>query len=159
MAKDVQATIPVRPDFQVKRGTVKTESGLSVKKVASAIFDAAANDSSGISNKTAVAHGLGVFLPIGAIVTRAWFQTKTIFSSTNSTSQIALSVQAGNDLKTATAVSDAMYGTAIITGGVPDGTAAAMILLTAERELTATVSVEALLTGKLILFVEYVLAL
>lgn len=158
MAKDVQKTIPVRPAYQVNKGPVKCESGLGTTYVATAIYDSAALDSAGVSNSTIAAHGTGVFLPTRAIIKRAWFQVVTAFTSATNAGTIALSVQSANDLKTATAVSNAIYGTAIITDGVPVDSAATRILLTAQRELVATVAVEALTAGKLVLFVEYVIA-
>ena len=63
MAKDVQKVISVRPQYQVNKGAVKLDSGLATRYIASAIYDTAANDSSGVSNKTIAAHGLGVYLP------------------------------------------------------------------------------------------------
>ena len=156
MAKNqIRNQIDVRADYHVHRGAIKSESGLSVKKVARAIFDTAANDSSGVSNKTVAAHGLGVFLPTKAIITRAWYQVVTALTSTNSTATVALSANGANDIKTATAVADATFGTTGFKEGISDGTAAQFVQCSAERELIATVAVQALLFGKLVLHVEY----
>lgn len=159
MAKDVQQVISVRPGFQVKRGAVKCESGLATRYMAQAIFDSAALDSAGVANTTIAAHGLGVFLPSGAIVTRAWFQTKTGFTSAANTATVALKVQGAGDLLAAAAVSGGGLNTAGFTTCVPDGTTGNMIGLTAERELVASVAVQVLTAGKLIVFVEYVIGL
>lgn len=158
MAKTIIPTKLVAPEFQGKRGILKAESGLIVNFAAKAIFDTAGNDSAGVSNKTVAAHGLGVFLPIGAIITKAYFQVKTGFTSAGSTATIALKAQTANDIYTATAVSGAM-GTPGIIAGVSDGAAANMITLTAERELVATVAVQALTAGKGFLVVEYTIGL
>ena len=160
MAKDIQQIIAVRAGYQVRRGVAKCESGLSARYVATAIFDTGTNDRAGVSNKTVAAHPLGVYIPSGAIVTKAFYQVKTGFTSASgNTGTIALSVVSANDLKTATAVSDASYSGAGFNAGVPDGTTTNMIGLTAEKELTATVAVAALTAGKLVLFVEYFIGL
>jgi hypothetical protein len=176
MAKDVQSLIAVRPAFHVKRGNVKCETGLSTRYVASAIFDTAAKDSSGASNKTIAAHGLGVFLPNKAIITKFWYDVTTTFTSATDAGTIAYHAQAANDLLAAIAISDAtnVHDAGIRAGkvGFPalgaDAAhdtqvevaalfAATMIKLTAEREITATVAVEALTAGKATLYVEYMI--
>jgi len=180
MAKDVQQLIAVRPAFQVKRGAVKAESALMTKYVACAIFDTAGNDSAGVSNKTVAAHGLGVFLPINAIITNAFIDVKTTFQSTAGGADlatIALNSEGAGDLVAAIAIADAsnvwdagLHGT--LAGSYAERTvagdtaildaasrAASMIKCTAERELTATVAVAALTAGKLAIFVEYYIGL
>lgn len=176
MAKDIQSLKSVRPEFQMKRGPVKAESVLVVSKIAQAIYDTAGNDSAGVSNKTIAAHGMGVYIPIGAVITRAWYQVKTTFAdgaSNNAT--IALSISSANDLVSAIAISDAstpwtagLHGT--LAGSYAEATvagdtailAAARIAgsmigaLTAEKEIVATVAVHALTAGKLIIWIEYV---
>lgn len=174
MAKDIQKLIPVRPAYQVNRGAVKAESGLATKYVATAIFDTAALDSSGVANTTIAAHGLGVFLPTKAVITRFWFDVVTTFTSATDAATIAYSAQSANDLLSALEISNAQnIHDAGIHAGIPgfpnmgaDAAhdsqvevaalfAASMIKLTAEREITATVAVEALTAGKAVLFVEY----
>lgn len=174
MAKDVQQLISVRPQFQVKRGAVKLDSGLSTKYVASAIYDTAALDSSGVANTTVAAHGLGVYLPTKAIITRFWVDVITTFTSATSAATIAYKAQSADDLLAAVAInSGTTMHNAGIHGGLPgfpnlgaDAAhdtqvevaalfAATFIKLTAERELVATVAVEALTAGKAVLFVEY----
>lgn len=173
MAKDVQQTIPVRPAYQVRRGAVKCESGLATKYVACAIYDTALSDSSGVSNKTIAAHGLGVYLPTKAIITEAFVDVATTFTSATDAATIALKVQSTGDLVAALAISDASniwdaglhgsvagsYAEATVAGdtAILDAArkAASMIKLTAEREIIATVAVEALTAGKAAIFVEY----
>lgn len=177
MAKDVQQTIPVRRAYQVSRGAVKAESGLATKYVTCAVFDTAGNDSAGVSNKTIAAHGTGVYLPTGAIVTGGFVDVKTTFTSATDAATIALKVQGANDLVSAMAISDAtnvwdagLHGT--LTGSYAERTvagdtavldaaskSASLIKLTAEREVVATVAVEALTAGKLAVFLEYYIGL
>lgn len=174
MAKDVQALISVRPDFQVKRGTVKAESGLTVTKIARAIYDTALNDSSGVSNKTVAAHGTGVFLPKGAILIAGWTDVITTFTSATSAATIALKAEAANDLVAAVAINSGTsrwnaglggllvgnYAERTVAGDTAILSAASMaasfIKTTAEREIVATVGVEALTAGKMVIFVEYI---
>ena len=164
-------------DCFFKRGAVVKEDGLTVPKIAVATFDAAGNDSAGVSNKTVAAHPLGVYLPDNAIVIRAWVDVVTTFTSTDDSGTIALKVQGANDLVSAIAISDASnvwdagaHGCLPLAPNLGADAAhdtqleviallaALQIKLTAERELTATVAVQALLTGKAVLFVEYVLS-
>lgn len=176
MAKDVQKVISVRPQFQVNRGAVKLDSGLSASYVASAVYDTAANDSAGVSNKTTAAHGLGVYLPTKAIVLRTWVDVITTFTSANDSATIALLVQSAGDIVAAIAISDASnvwdaglhggvigaYAEATVAGdtAILDAArkSASMLKLTAERELTATVAVQALTAGKAVIFVEYLIS-
>ena len=155
MAKDIQKVIPVRPDYQINRGPIKSESGLSVQKFARAFFDFSALDSAGVANSAIGAHGTGVFLPNKAVIVQSWYQVVTGFTSGTNLGTIALAANAANDIKTATVVSNAAYVTPGIVTGVSDGAVANMKSMTAERELTATVAVETLTAGRLVLFVEY----
>ena len=143
-------------DFHVKRGPIKSSSGLRVHKVAHAIYDTALTDSAGVSNKTVAAHGLGVFLPAKAIIVRSWFQTITGFTSAASTATVAISMESAGDIFAALACSDGKLSGAGFVTGIQDGTITHMVSATVERELVATVAVQAFTAGKLKLFVEYV---
>ena len=123
-------------------------------KIAKFEFDA------GIAaNRTIAAHGTGVTIPDAALVIGGVFIVDTLFTSENANNgTIAIHVNAANDIQTAAAVSGAPYSTtgkkAIIPKiNTPESTS---ILLTAEREITCTVAVSALLTGKLHGFLIYV---
>jgi hypothetical protein len=133
---------------------IKSEAGLGVHKIARFIFDAALNDSAGVSNTTVATHGTGVFLPINAIILRSWYQVKTPFTSTDSTATIAFKANSAGDMLAAVAVSG-NPGTAAIYTGIQDYTVTHMIEMTAEREISVAVAVEALTAGRLIGFVEY----
>lgn len=170
----------VAPEFQIanKSGITRTKrNGTVVRELAVATFDAAGLDSSGTANTTIAAHGLGVYLPTKAIITNVIVDVVTTFTSATDAGTIALKAQAADDLVAAIAISDAsnvwdagIHGSKI---GYPSFGAdaahdsalevaalfaASMLKLTAARELTATVAVEALLTGKANIFVEYILS-
>lgn len=174
MAKEVKQLIQVAPQFQVKQGAVKAESGLATKYVATGIYDTAGLDSAGVANTTIAAHGTGVFLPTKAVVTRFWWDVITTFTSATDAATIAVKAQAANDLVSALAISDGQnIWDAGIHAGLPgfpnygaDAAhdtqvevaalfAATFIKLTAAREIIATVAVEALTAGKAVFFVEY----
>lgn len=176
MAKQVSQLIQVAPQFQVRRGAVKAESGLSARYIANAIYDTAGLDSAGVANTTIAAHGLGVYLPTKAIITNAWVDVITTFTSATDAGTIALKAQSAGDLTVAIAISDASnvwdagihgclpgsYAEATVAGdsALLDAArkAASYVKMTAERELIATVAVEALTAGKAVLFVEYVIS-
>ena len=180
MTKDIQQTIPVRKAYQVRRGAVKCESGLATVYHATAIFDTAKKDSAGVANTTVAAHGLGVYIPIYAIIINAYVDVKTTFQSTATgvdKATIALKAEGTGDLVAAIAIEDSTnvwdaglhgclpgsYAEATVAGdsAIADAArkAASYIKTTAERELTATVAVEALTAGKLVLHVDYVISL
>jgi hypothetical protein len=178
MAKDIQRIKLVRGDYKYRRNAngTKVESGVFMPRVAVGIFDTAGNDSSGASNKTIAAHGMGVYIPKGGIVVAAWYEVVTTFTSAGSNAgTIALSVSGAGDLVTGIAISDAstVYAAGMRgckPGSVAEATVAGdtQILsaariaatfigpVTAEKELTATVAVDALTAGKLILYVQFV---
>lgn len=176
MAKEVKSLIQVAPQFQVKRGAVKKESGLSTRYIACGTFDTASTDSSGAANTTIAAHGTGVYIPTKAIITKAWVDVVTTFTSATDAATIALKTQSAGDLVAAIAISDASnvwdaglhgalpgsYAEATVSGdtAVLDAArnAASFIKMTAEREIVATVAVEALTAGKANIFVEYVIS-
>jgi len=107
--------------------------------------------------------GLGVTLPDNAIITHAWYEVLTTFTSATSDAvTIALGIPTDDaaGIVAALAVADE---SAIWDAGyhetIQDGTAAAFSeKCTAARELTLTIGVEAATAGKLILFCEYVVS-
>lgn len=166
----------VAPEFRVANSDsiVRVPAvGGAVREIAVATYDVTGGDDGATG-----AHGLGVYIPDNAIITRAWYDVVTTFvSPTSDAATIALSVQAANDLVSAIAISNAsnvydagVHGTLV---GYPNlgadaahDTALEVIALfvgtfkkmTARRELTATVGVEGVTAGKLRLFVEYVIS-
>lgn len=109
-------------------------------------------DAGVVANRTVAAHGLGVILPIHSIVVGGFVDVNTLFTSASTnTGTIAISVNAADDIIAAAAVSGAPYSSigrkAIVPkANTPESTS---IKTTAAREITATVAVAALLTGKL----------
>lgn len=133
-------------------------------------------DPSGDSTmRTIAAHGLGVFLPAGAVLIGAFVDVITTFTSATDAATIALAtLQSANDIVSALAISDAtnIWDAGLHAGkiGYPNFGAdaahdsqvevaalfaASFLKLTARRELTATVAVEALTAGKANIYVAY----
>lgn len=174
MAKDVKKLISVRPQYQVRRGAVKCESTLGVKYCATAVFDSAGTDSSGVANTTVASHGLGVYLPANAVIVNAFYDVSTTFATasadagtialgyTGATGAFvaAIAVSAAGDVWDQ-GVRGTLIGTPALDGNSRTAivgaaaVAAAMTKITAEKELVATVAGQVLTAGKLVLFVEY----
>lgn len=127
--------------------------GLGMMRVARATFDPTGD----ATMRTVAAHGLGVTIPDKAVVCGGFMQVVTAPTSTNSTSTIAIKANAANDISTAAAVSGAPWSTAGLKAITPKANTpeSTGIALTAAREITATVAVEALLGGKVIIFLYY----
>src|SRR4051812_30023957 len=82
-----------------KTGQTRTKrTGTVVREIAVATFDTAVTDSAAVSNKTVASHGLGVYLPTKAIITRAWTDVITTFTSATSAATIALTMESAGDL-------------------------------------------------------------
>lgn len=163
------------PELKFKRQSSPTRyNGNVAVRVAQAVFDTAGVDSSSVSNKTIAAHGLGVYLPDNAVVIDAWIDVITTFTSATDAATIALKIQTANDTVSAIAISNAsnvwdaglhgsvigsfaLDGNALTAIAMAAAKAASMIKLTAEREITATVAVEALTAGKAVINVVYIL--
>lgn len=92
-------------------------------------------------------------LPISAIVTQVY-----IDEVTNVTSGGAATVSVGANTTTDLLAATAIASFSGIIAGVPVGTAATMVKLTAARTLTASIATAALTAGKLNIFVEYVVS-
>ncbi len=96
----------------------------------------------------------GIVLPNKAIVRRAFYDVLTQPTSGGSAT-VAFKVQSAADLKTATAIASWTTG---IKDGALDGAVANYIKLTAERTVYATVAASDLLSGKIKVFVDYVVS-
>lgn len=106
------------------------------------------------------ADGLGTIdLPVGAVITRAYYRVNTTFTSATDAATIAISIPTDD-------VAGIVAATAISAGGnvwdagnheaIQTGTAANFSEITTDaRTLTYTVAVEALTAGKLHLVIEY----
>ncbi len=138
---------------------VQATLGNTFKGLAVAEFD----PSTTAALRTIASHGLGVYLPDNAIITRAWYEVLTTFTSATDAATIAITIPTDD-------VAGIVAATAISAGGnvwdagnheaIQTGTAANYSeKCTAERELTATVAVEALTAGKFRLYCEYVVSI
>lgn len=163
------------PDFIVPRGKVTRSNGLTVKKIATAVFDSAGTDSSGANNTTIAAHGTGVYIPDNAVITKVWYDVTAVFTSpATDAATIAIHVVGANDLLVANDINDgtdpfdaglhtaipgvptlgadAAHDTALELGVL---IAATWIKLSAEKEIIVTVAVQVLTLGKMVIYVEY----
>lgn len=99
----------------------------------------------------------GCRVPNGAVIINAFATVLTAATSTNSTATIAFKANAANDIFTAAAVSGAPFSSTGQKLAIPDlATVADYKTMTAERELTMSIAVEALLGGKINFYVTYV---
>jgi len=166
----------VAPDYRLNATPSDRYNGLQVQRIASAVFDTAGVDSAGVSNKTAAAHGTGVYIPDNAIITNFWFDVITTFTSDSTDAgTIAMMTEGAADCLVAIAISDASnvfdagihhgipgsyalgsdaaHDTALEVGALIAGS---YLKMTSDNEIVVTVAVEALLLGKMIIYVEYV---
>ena len=133
---------------------VGAQPGLGVLRVARFTFDAAV-----VANRPIGAHATGIKLPAQAIVVGGFFDVNTVFTSdATDAGTIAISVQAANDVQAAAAVSGAPYSTVGRKAIVPKANTPESTSLKAsvERDITVTVAVEPLLTGKLTGYLYYI---
>jgi len=166
----------VAPEFQIENqsDTTRTKrTGTVVREIAVATFNPSANT----GERTAAAHGLGVYIPDNAVITRAWVDVITTFQSAGADAgTIALHLQSANDIVSAIAISDAsnvwdagIHGSKIGFPALADTAtdtalevaalfAASMLKTTAIREVTATVGGQALTAGKLNVYLEYTIS-
>lgn len=133
------------------------EVGLGSLRVARFLFDVAGKDSADANNSAVGAHGVGVTIPIHAIVVGGFFDVNTAFT-TSASGTLAIHVQAANDIQTATIVSSAPFSTigrkAIVPkANTPESTS---VKTTAAREITCTVGTGVLTAGKLTGYLYYV---
>lgn len=127
--------------------------GLLAKRTARATLNCAS------SGCALGAHGLGVTLPAAAVVTQSYIYVVTQLTDTG-TCTVAISCEDANNIKTATDITGSAAGAFI--AGQSTGTAATMVSgIAAACEITATVADGGScvpLTGKVIVFVDYLVA-
>jgi hypothetical protein len=131
-----------------------TSDGLGLLRVAKATFDPSAT----AGMRTIGAHGLGVTIPDNAIICGGFIEVLTTFTSATDAGTIAVHAQTANDIRAAVAIStgtswDAGMQAIVPKANTPESTG---IKLTAAREITATVAVEALTAGKATVFIYFV---
>jgi len=128
--------------------------GLQFLGVAKFTFDAGV-----VANRTIAAHGTGVKIPSNSVVVGGFFDVNTLFTSNGANAgTIAIMVEGAGDIQAAAAVSGAPYSSigrkAIVPkANTPESTS---IKVTTEKEITCTVAVQTLLTGKLTGYIYYV---
>lgn len=105
------------------------------------------------------AKSLGVSLPEGAIIVDSLIDVVTTCTTAgNDAGTMAIHVQSANDIVSAIAVSNGGNPwDAGLHAGVPVGTAATAIKLTADRVVTATIATQAFTAGKFHVFLWYVM--
>lgn len=90
-------------------------------------------------------------LPLGAIITGGMIDILTAMASAGGAGTMALGMNTASDIKAAVDA-DTLSGRVAI---IPVSTAATAVKLTADRQLTLTVAVEALTAGKIAVYLEY----
>lgn len=86
-------------------------------------------------------------LPNNSTILGGWVQVTTGFTSADSTATVAIQVNAANDTINAAAVSGAPWSTTGRKAIIPVFTAATMLRLTAARDISMVIGVEALTAG------------
>lgn len=134
-------------------------NGQTLARQVTLVLDASAGLIIGEHNLK-LATGEDFDLPDNAIITRAWYENLTTFTSSTDAATIALGVKtnAPAGIKAAVAISNGAnpYDAGIV-AGIPDNVVANFTTkTTAARKIIATVAVEALTAGKLQLVIEYV---
>jgi hypothetical protein len=97
--------------------------------------------------------GNAIVLPNKAIITSVFIDVVTAMTSAGGSGTISLGANTTTDLRAAVDA-DTLSG---ISAGVPVGTAATAVKLTAERNLTVSIATEALTAGKFMAIVYWVL--
>ena len=161
------------PGFRIPRKPARNVvNGNVVPEIVCATFDPSANT----AQRPVGAYGLGVYLPNKAIITKVWIDVVTTFTSAGADAgTIATHAQSAGDIVAAIAISAAgdvwdaglrgakpgsfaLDGNALTQVAMAAAEAATAIKMTAEREITATVAVQALTAGKANIFVEYIVS-
>lgn len=94
-----------------------------------------------------------VKLPSGAIITQCYLDVITAFVSTSNDGTIAFTANSSGDLLAAVDA-DTKSG---ITAGIPVGTAATMVKLTADRQILMEIATHAMTAGKADFYIEFVI--
>lgn len=123
-------------------------------------FRATYDVSSGADSGAIGVHGLGVFLPNNAVVTRSYYNVATTFTSAGADAgTIALGIAVDDTVGIVAATAISAGGNVWDAGwhdGIQDGAVANYSeTTTAERELIATTAGQIITAGKLILFGDY----
>jgi hypothetical protein len=119
---------------------------LNAQRIAVAVYDFA------VQGGTQAAFNLGVALPAKSTIIRSWIYTKT--QLVGASSQMAISCETANNIKTATDLTGNAAGSYV--EGASTGAASAFKDIVSACNITATISVANLTAGKLDIYVQYV---
>ena len=133
--------------YKVKMGNQLDSQKGSVK----AIYDFAVSGGAVSTISLLDDDGVAVVLPDNAIITSVYVDIITAMVSTGGTGTIALNSEGAGDLLAAVDA-DTLSG---IAAGIPVGTAATAVKLTAERTLSVAIATAALTAGKFVAIVDY----
>lgn len=122
---------------------------LAVRKLYAVVADFDCSSGCAIGTKAS-----GITIPDNAIVKQAYYEIISAFASAGGSGTIALNSEGVGDIL-APVDADTLSG---INDGIPTGTATNMIKLSAARELIMTIATDAMTSGRLKLFVEYVIS-
>lgn len=140
------ASTPFPPWLQKFFDMAPVQNGIGVQRTARAVYDVAVHGGS-VGD-----HGLGVFLPAKAVITRSYLRIDTSFTDVGSAT-VALSCEDANNIKTATDFT----GLSGLVEGESTGAASAFKQSIANKcEITATVAGGLQSTGKATVWVDYV---
>lgn len=124
------------------------------KRVVKATFDPSAN----VNQRVIATHGLGVFIPAGAIITNTMYDVSTTFTSAGADAgEISFGLTGtGTEFKAATAISTGTTYDNVtnLVAGTPVSAATA-VKTSSNLEVVAIVTVQALTAGKLDWYIEY----
>jgi len=133
---------------------VAGDDGLGVLRVAKVTFDPTGNT----AQRPVAVYPLGSVLPASAIIVGGFMDVNTAFTSAGGNAgEIAISLQAANDVQTSVAVSGAPWSTigrkAIVPkANTPESTS---LKTSAAKQITATVITQALTAGKVTIYLYY----
>jgi hypothetical protein len=133
------ATIPYSPELEARLSPLPF--------VAKATMDIASNSDYGSSTVNSGAHGLGVYIPSGSIITRSWIDIQTAFTDSGS-GTVAFSCEDANNILAAEDLTNDAVGVKM--GSTPSG------FINAACQITGPVAVADQATGKAVVYVEYI---
>ncbi len=109
------------------------------------------------ASRTVAAHGCGLIIPKGAVITFAAYKVLTTFTSAADSATIAIHAVAANDIVSAVAISTGTTWDAdVAIETIPKvETSSTWLTTTADSEVTFTVGTQALTAGKLVLWVNW----
>ncbi len=103
-------------------------------------------------------NGDPAILPLNAIITQVYFHIITAFVSTSNDGTIALTANSSGDLLAAVDADTLPLSASHPGAGIPIGTAATMVILTAARQISLEIATHAMTAGKANFYVEFVLS-